>query len=137
MFSEKKNKLDTTTTSSGRNIIGPTTSITGDIASEGDFRIDGRVEGAVKTTGRLIVGKDGVIVGTITCANADIEGKISGTLNCTGTLTLKSSAVIDGEVNIEKLAVEPNAVFNATCNMKGIKALNNDKTKQTNQKSVS
>ncbi len=136
MFSEKKTKQEATV-NSGRNLVGPSTKIKGDIVSDGDFRVDGILDGNIKTSGRLIVGKDAVVTGTITCANADVEGKISGTLNCSGTLTLKSSAVIDGEVFIEKLSVEPGATFNASCSMKGIKALNNDKTAQSTKKSVS
>ena len=136
MFSDKKTKQESIVNSE-RNLIGSSTKIKGDIVSDGDFRIDGNVDGNIKTSGRLIVGKEGVITGTITCANADVEGKISGTLNCSGTLSLKSSAIIDGEVFIEKLSVEPGATFNASCSMKGIKALNNDKTAQNTKKSVS
>jgi len=120
-----------------RNIIGVTTKIVGDIISDGDFRIDGKVEGNIKTSGKLIIGKEGHISGIIDCANADIEGTVSGKLTCSGTLGLKASAVIDGEVYLEKLAVEPGATFNATCSMKGVKALNNDDSREKRKKSVS
>lgn len=120
-----------------RNVISKATEIVGDISSDGDFRIDGKVEGNVKTKGRLIIGKEGVISGTVDCANADIEGKISGKLTCSGTLSLKVSAIIEGEVFLEKLAVEPGATFNANCNMKGVKALKNDDSQKERKKSVS
>ena len=120
-----------------RNIIGASTKIVGDIISEGDFRIDGKVEGNVKTSGKLIIGKDGHISGIIDCTNADIEGVVSGKLTCSGTLTLKATAVIEGEVFLEKLAVEPGATFNASCSMKGVKALNNDDSREKRKKSVS
>lgn len=134
MFAEKKSNQDS---QPQRNVIGKATEITGDIQSDGDFRIEGKVDGNVKTSGRLIIGKDGVITGTIDCANADIEGEISGKLTCSGTLSLKASAVINGEVYLEKLAVEPGATFNATCSMKGVKALKNNDTKEERKKSVS
>jgi len=135
MFSsDKKTKPPT---EAQRNIIGATTEIVGDIISEGDFRIDGKIEGNIKTNGKLIIGKEGYISGTIDCANADIEGTVSGKLTCTGTLSLKSTAVIEGEVFLEKLAVEPGATFNASCSMKGVKALNNDDSREKRKKSVS
>ena len=65
----------------------------------------------------MVVGKDGVIEGTLECANADFEGSFSGTLLVGGILTLKSTAVIDGDVTTQKLAVEPGASFNASCKM--------------------
>lgn len=134
MFAEKKTNQ---TEQPQRNVIGKATEIVGDISSDGDFRIDGKVEGNVKTKGRLIIGIEGAISGTVDCANADIEGKISGKFTCSGTLNLKKSAIIEGEVFLEKLAVEPGATFNANCNMKGVKALKNDDTQKERKKSVS
>ena len=126
MFSEKKEKQPQV---SERNIIGKNTSFVGDVISEGDFRIEGKVEGTIKTTGRVILGKSGSINGKVECDNADIEGKFSGELKVNSLLTLKSTAVISGEVVISKLSVEPGAEFNATCAMKGsVKELNNEKT---------
>ena len=128
MFSEKKEKQPQV---SERNIIGRNTSFVGDVISEGDFRIDGKVEGTIKTTGRVILGKSGSISGKVECDNADIEGKFSGELNVNSLLTLKSTAVISGDVVISKLSVEPGAEFNASCAMKGSgKELNNGKSKK-------
>lgn len=126
MFSEKKEKQPQV---SERNIIGKNTTFTGDVISEGDFRIDGKVDGTIKTTGRVILGKLGTISGKVECNNADIEGKFSGELIVHSLLTLKATATINGDVIISKLSVEPGAEFNAKCTMKGsVKELKNDKT---------
>ncbi len=118
MFSDKKDKsIENPGTSQNR--INDGTNIKGDINSNGYFRIDGNIEGNVKTPSKVVVGKTGVIIGTLSCKNADIEGRIKGTLNISETLTLKSTAYIEGEVVVGKLAVEPGATFNATCLMKG------------------
>ena len=58
--------------------------------------------------------------GNIICTNADVEGTINGTLVVKSTLSLKTTAVIEGEVQTDKLAIEPGAVFNVTCKM-GVK----------------
>lgn len=124
MFSEKKEKQPEVLE---RNIIGKNTSIIGDIVSEGDFRIDGKVEGTIKTAGRVVIGKLGSISGKVDCNNADIEGKFSGELSVSNLLTLKATALISGNVVISKLSVEPGAEFNATCIMKGsVKELKNE-----------
>jgi cytoskeletal protein CcmA (bactofilin family) len=108
-----------------RNVVAKNTSITGDITSEGDFRIDGTLEGTLKTNGRVIVGAGGIIKGKVEAANADVEGKFSGELLVHETLTIKGTATISGDVVIGKLSVEPGATFNATCAMKGaVKELN-------------
>lgn len=137
MFSSdnKKTKLNMETSTS-QNIIAQGTKIVGDIVSQGPFRIDGTIDGNLKTTGKVVVGKSGIIKGTLQGENADFEGKFSGKLILSGTLSLKATAHIEGEVQVSKLAVEPGATFNATCSMKGaVKALSNEpiKSQQTYQ----
>ncbi len=132
MFSEKKSNPNQVLE---RNIVGKNTSLVGDINSEGDFRIDGKVEGNIKTSGRVVIGQEGSVDGTIECAHADIEGKFSGKLNVDQMLSLKATASISGEVVLGKLSVEPGATFNASCNMKGsIKSLKNDPLRNEQQK---
>jgi cytoskeletal protein CcmA (bactofilin family) len=125
MFSENKKGKMAHEESSQQNIIAKDTKIVGDIESKGAFRIDGQIEGNLKTEGKIVVGKSGFVNGNIEGTNADFEGSFSGKLNLSGTLSLKSSAYIQGEVEVGKLAVEPGATFNAVCNMKGsVKELN-------------
>jgi cytoskeletal protein CcmA (bactofilin family) len=132
MFSseQKKNKLGMETNTQ-QNVVAQGTKIVGDIISAGPFRIDGSVEGNVKTTGKVVVGKAGSIKGTLQGENADFEGRFSGKLQLSGTLSLKSTAQIDGEVQVNKLAVEPGANFNAVCSIKGaVKPLTNEAKKR-------
>ncbi len=118
MFSEKKDKAPENQ-GTGQNRINDGTKIKGDISCNGYFRVDGIIEGNVKTPSKVVIGKTGLIIGTLSCKNADIEGKIKGILEISKTLTLKATAYIEGEVVVGKLAVEPGATFNATCLMKG------------------
>ncbi|SFC95645.1 bactofilin family protein [Algibacter pectinivorans] len=126
MFSDSKKVKQMTESNGSQNIISKGTQLVGDFTSQGDLRIDGSIEGNIKTAGKVVVGKSGVIEGTLTGTDAYFEGKFSGKLVLSGTLTLKASAHIDGEVVAGKLAVEPGATFNVTCVMKGAgKDINN------------
>uniref|UniRef100_UPI00404A42B9 bactofilin family protein n=1 Tax=Gelidibacter sp. TaxID=2018083 RepID=UPI00404A42B9 len=121
-------------TTKQQNTLAKGTTITGDIISDGDFRIEGTVQGNVKTPGKVVIGRTGIINGTLKSANADIEGKFSGKLMLSDTLSLRASAFVEGEVSVGKLAVEPGATFNATCVMKGtIKELSNGEPQQQQQ----
>ncbi len=101
------------------NRIEKNTKIKGDIVSEADFRIDGKLNGNLKTSGKVVIGKGGYIHGKVECVNADIEGSFNGELQVAELLSLKASAIIEGTVSVSKLAVEPGATFNAACTMKG------------------
>lgn len=103
------------------------TQIKGDINSDADFRVDGTLEGSLNTNGKLIVGKDGKILGEVNCSNAEIEGHFSGKLHVVESLSLKATSNIVGEVNTNKLIVETGAIFNASCSMgNDVKSLNKD-----------
>jgi len=131
MFNDKKGaKKGKMEAGNSQNRIGQGTVIEGDIASKGGFRIDGTINGSLKTPSKVVIGKDGAINGSLECSNADIEGGFKGTLNVSGLLTLRNSAVIEGDVVVSKLAVEPGAIFNATCAMNtGVKNLSDSNKK--------
>lgn len=137
MFSDNKKAKSTTAGVNQQNRIAQGTKIVGDLNSEGGFRIDGEIEGNVNTKGKVVIGPSGKINGTLICSNADIEGKFYGTLKVSGILSLKSTATVQGDVEVGKLAVEPNATFNATCVMKGtVKELNGDSGQKQAEKTA-
>lgn len=100
---------------SNRILIG--TEIIGDIISNGDMRIDGKVNGSIKLQGKLVVGEKGEVDGDIQCANATIAGTVKGRVNVTELLSMLASAKIEGDVLTGKLSVEPGAEFTGTCSM--------------------
>lgn len=118
MFSDKKSKAPAVV-GNQQNRITEGTTITGDIVSKSGMRIDGNIQGNVKTPSKVVLGENGIIKGTLECENADLEGSFSGNMTISGTLTLRSTARVDGDVVVGKLAIEPGASFNATCVMKG------------------
>jgi len=136
MFSKNKNREALPEKKvGGVNVIGAGTKIVGDLMSEGDFRIDGTLEGTLKTNGRVIIGKQGFIKGNVDCGNADVEGRFSGDFLVSQTLTAKATANITGSVSVGQICTEPGASFNATCSMKGAvkelsKEVNDKKSKQ-------
>ena len=99
------------------NTIEKNTSFTGNFTSESDFRIDGSFEGNIETKGKVVIGKNGKIDGTIVCSSADIEGKFSGTIHVEDLLSIRSSGEVQGVVVMSKLIVESGAVFNAKSSM--------------------
>ena len=94
------------------------TTINGDITTFADFRLDGKLTGNFTSEGKIVIGPTGEVIGDIICKNIDIEGVFSGKLQAEGMLNVKSKAHITGEVIVGKLAVEPGARFEASCEMR-------------------
>ncbi len=104
--------------SSGKtSIIGPGMLIKGDLTTENDIRIDGKVVGNINSTSKVVVGESGSVEGNIEAVHADITGKITGNLTIKELLTLRQHANINGEVLTTKMSMEPSVVFNGKCSM--------------------
>ncbi|MBR6843513.1 MAG: polymer-forming cytoskeletal protein [Bacteroidales bacterium] len=105
------------TESSPVNIITAGTKIKGDITATGDFRLDGMLEGNIQLNGKLVVGDTGIVKGNIMCQNANIIGTVDGNLSVKELLSLHATARITGDILINKLSIEPGAVFTGRCRM--------------------
>lgn len=101
------------------NSIMEGTSIEGEVKSDSNLRVDGKVKGTINVRGRLIVGTSGLVEGDVTCQSSDIEGTVTGKINCADLLSLKATAKLAGDIITKKLAIEPGAVFTGNCSMGG------------------
>ncbi len=101
------------------NSIMEGTSFEGEIRSDSNIRIDGRVKGTLHVRGRLIVGATGLVEGEVHCQSSDIEGTVNGKIMCQDLLSLKATAKLSGDIRTKQLAIEPGAVFSGNCDMGG------------------
>lgn len=106
-------------------VVGPSVKIQGDFNSEGNIRIEGQVNGKVKTTQNVHVGKSAKITADIFAGNATIAGEVLGNIKVTGNLILQSTAKVAGDISCGVLRVEDGALFTGKCSMAGT----NDKAK--------
>lgn len=133
--SDKKVKPDEIKTNGNEtNRISSDTEVKGDLISNGNFRIDGKILGNIKTKGKVVIGKKGFVKGTIDCMESDIEGKVDGRITVQKVLSLKSSCNITSETLVGSLSVEPGAVFNGICKMHGSQPTNEKFQKKESSK---
>lgn len=83
----------------------------GEVVCSGDIRVDGRYEGKITSTGRLIVGEGGQVSADVICGNLDIWGSFEGTAAIKDTLSLRKGSKVSGGFSAGHLAVELGASF--------------------------
>ena len=121
MLKGAKNKTaGPTNTPDQLNRIVDGTSIKGDVKTDSNFRLDGRLDGTLKTSGKLVIGVTGKVEGEVNCSNADIEGEVDGNIIVEGLLILKATARIKGNIVAGKIGIENGAEFNGNCTMGGV-----------------
>jgi cytoskeletal protein CcmA (bactofilin family) len=91
--------------------------IIGTVITDSDMRVDGTIEGDVKCSGKMVIGEQGLVKGTVECQSAEIMGTLDGKINVKYTLALRATSRLKGEINTQTLMVEPNAIFNGSCTM--------------------
>lgn len=99
------------------NILNAGTTLSGDLHSEGDIRIDGQVKGNVTVRAKLVLGPSSRVEGNVTAVNCDISGLVLGNLQVAEILAIKSSASVNGDLQCSKLIIEAGASFNGKSKM--------------------
>jgi|SRR5690606_28354435 len=119
MSDKNEGRKSTTEMVSSSNLIAQETSIIGDIITQGNIRIEGRLEGALESKFKIVIGDSAHVVGDIQALEAEVSGHIDGAIHCQGTLYLKKTAYINGDIYAKKLIIENGALFNGKCHMAG------------------
>ena len=91
----------------GLSSIGPEVLVSGDLATDAQLHVDGRIDGNVRCS-QLVQGEAGIIAGNIQAEEARIAGTVEGQVNVR-TLFVEASAKILGDVAYETLSIDAGA----------------------------
>ena len=113
MFSKAKPKSDKTGSSAAPSILSSDFAIIGDVVSEGEIQIDGKVDGDVRCA-MLTIGVSGSLTGKVFADYALIRGKVEGQIRA-HNVTLARTARVVGDIIHESLMIEPGAFIEGRC----------------------
>lgn len=95
------------------NMISKGTSISGNITSNGDLRIDGLLIGNVTTPNKIVTGADSEIKGDIRIGSGKIGGLVYGNIISSGTLEIEKTARVEGTIESNGLIIHEGADLKA------------------------
>jgi cytoskeletal protein CcmA (bactofilin family) len=114
---QQKSKSESNLGLQSISIISTDSIIKGDMESEGDIRIDGKLIGNINCKAKIIIGQQGKVEGNLNGNQADILGTINGDIKMTGQLNLMGNSIINGNIHVGKLQMESTVNFNGKCVM--------------------
>jgi|GEM_PF-6084426 len=86
----------------------------GELQFIGPAIMNGRLEGAIRSLRKIVVGSIGWIKGQLQCGECEIHGKVYGEVQVEGALTITSNAVCKGSIQAGALEIHPGADVKAT-----------------------
>ncbi len=90
-------------------IIGVGMTLVGDTDTDGSLRIEGTVRGSVRAGKSVVVGKDGLVDGSVFTQDAVIAGRVSGGIHAESRLELQATSEVAGEIVAPRMQVEEGA----------------------------
>jgi len=91
--------------------------IRGELEFANSFRLDGRVEGTVRSRSELVVGKGGVVEGEIDVARCLVGGEVRGIIRASEQVVLHASARVWADIHATALVMEDGAFLEGKVNM--------------------
>lgn len=103
-------------TASAPSILSQDLVITGEISTDGDVQIEGRIEGNIKAT-TLTIGEKGSVNGKITAGKVLIHGKVTGKISAS-TIEMSETANVLADLVQDHLTIANGAFFDGKCTRK-------------------
>lgn len=92
--------------------LGSTITIKGEISSDEDLEIDGKVEGPISLRGhRLTVGRNAQLKTEITAREVIVYGNVSGNLHARDRVEIKKDGQVVGDITTSRISIEDGAYF--------------------------
>jgi cytoskeletal protein CcmA (bactofilin family) len=100
-------------------VLGPTLRFKGDLSAEEDFILQGRIQGSIHHTQRLIVGTQGGVTGNIYARIVVIDGNVEGDLHGKEAVIIHETGRVVGNIYSPRVGISDGAVFNGRIDMTG------------------
>lgn len=98
-------------------IIGADVVLNGNVEAKEAIRIEGTLNGDVKSEGTLVISSTGKVKGNVSGSNIMVAGVIEGDMDSSGRIEVAATGKIMGNIRTKSLIIDENAVFQGQCTM--------------------
>ena len=96
-------------------IIGEGTRFKGEFELNGLLRVDGDFSGTIRSTGKILVGRNGRAECTIHAGTVVIGGIVRGNVSALEKVIILSTGMMLGNITTPRLIAEEGVIFNGNC----------------------
>jgi cytoskeletal protein CcmA (bactofilin family) len=99
-------------------LVGKTLLIKGDVYSEDEILIDGKIQGKITVKNRVVIGRDGDVEAEIDAREVVIQGKVTGNVRGSQRVEIVPSGSLHGNIQSPRVVIADSGFFEGSIEMK-------------------
>ncbi len=108
----------TSATASQSTLVGKTLRIKGDIYSEDEMLIEGRIQGTITVKNRVVIGRDGEVEAEIDARDVVIKGKVTGNVRGSQRVEIVPAGSLHGNIHSPRVVIADSGYFEGNIEMR-------------------
>jgi len=98
-------------------VIGPKTTVKGDITGDEDILVEGTVEGQIRITRDLRIGPGGSVRAKVEAQSVMVSGELLGDCHATSRVEIQSTGRLTGNIRAPRVVIAEGATFKGNSDM--------------------
>jgi cytoskeletal protein CcmA (bactofilin family) len=99
-------------------LVGKTLSIKGDIYSEDEMLIEGRIQGKITVKNRVVIGRNGNVEAEIDAREIVIQGKVTGNVRGSQRVEIVPAGTLHGNIHSPRVVIADSGFFEGNIEMR-------------------
>ncbi|MCP4156273.1 MAG: polymer-forming cytoskeletal protein [bacterium] len=104
-------------TQRSNSIVGKTLFIKGEISSDEEIIVEGKIEGKLNIKHRVVVGKSGVVNADIEAREIIIKGTVNGNVKGSYKVEIVPEGILNGNILSQRVVLAEGAIFKGNIDM--------------------
>ncbi|MFZ0131171.1 MAG: polymer-forming cytoskeletal protein [Desulfobacterales bacterium] len=109
--------MEIVTSGASMSLVSENISIEGELVGEENILINGRVTGAIKLKGDLVVGQSGVVEADVEADTVVIQGTVKGNVTARNHLEIQATGKMIGDITARSIDIKEGSAFEGRSRM--------------------
>ena len=98
-------------------VIGKDAVVKGELTSQNDMLIEGRVEGKIRSSHRVVIGESGNVQAQVHARIVSVRGEVHGDCEASKKIEITATGKVFGNISAETIVVAEGATFRGSSRM--------------------
>jgi cytoskeletal protein CcmA (bactofilin family) len=106
----------------GYSVLDTQMIVHGDVETDGQLRVDGRLEGSILRSDGVVIGIGATVVGDVSGREIIIGGSVTGNVSATGRVELQATGAVAGDIESSAIMIQEGGLIQGRLSIHPISA---------------